>query len=74
MAVTPPLLLPHRPHHPPLENLIFASSPEPKGQLTRNLVGSIGHLENLVFASSLNLKGQLTQNLVGSIGVIVGQI
>ena len=25
-----------------LENLFFASSPEPKGQLTRNLVGSIG--------------------------------
>ena len=25
-----------------LENLFFASSPEPKGQLTPNLVGSIG--------------------------------
>ena len=25
-----------------LENLFFASSPEPKGQLTQNLVGSIG--------------------------------
>ena len=25
-----------------LKNLFFASSPEPKGQLNRNLVGSIG--------------------------------
>ena len=29
-------------HGSHLENLFLASSPEPKGQLTRNLVGSIG--------------------------------
>ena len=29
----------HHGHH--LENLFFASTPEPKGQLTRNLVGII---------------------------------
>ena len=72
-----------------LENLFFASSPEPKGQLTPNLLGSIGvtcrskitkivpivrgHLENLFFASSPNPKCQLTRNLVGSIRVIVDQ-
>ena len=43
-----------------LENLIFASSPEPKGQLTRNLVSiRVTRLENLFFPSS-ELKGQLT--------------
>ena len=29
-------------HGSRLENLFFSSSPEPKGQLTPNLVGSIG--------------------------------
>ena len=59
------------------------AAPEPKGELIRNLVGSIGvtfrseiqdgchgsHLEYLFFASSPEPKGQLTQNLLGSIGV-----
>ena len=58
--------------------IFFASSPEPKGQLTPNLVGSIGvtyrskiakivHLENLFFAPSPEPKGKLTPNLLGSI-------
>ena len=57
-----------------LENLFFTSSPELKGQLTQNLVGSIrvtcrspkckivpirNYLENLFFTSSPELKGQL---------------
>ena len=31
-------------HGSHLENLFFSSSPEPKGQLTRNLVGAVGRL------------------------------
>ena len=68
-----------------LEDLFYASSPEPKRQLTPNLLGSIGvscrskiakivwirnlRFENLFFASTPKPKSQLTPNLVESIGV-----
>ena len=42
-----------------LENLFVASSPEPKGQLTQNLVGSIGVTGRSKIAkivSSVNLR------------------
>ena len=43
-----------------IENLFFASSPEPKGQLSRNLVGSIG--------VTCRLKIDKKKNLIGGIG------
>ena len=46
-----------------LKNLFFASSPEPKGQLTCSLVGSIGMICRSKIAKIIpirNPKGQLT--------------
>ena len=46
-----------------LENLFCASSPGPKGQLTRSLVENIGQP-----SWKFELKAQLTRNLIGNIG------
>ena len=54
-----------------LENLFYASSPEPKGQLTWNLVRSIKVTCRSKIAKIVSIQNQdqLTWNLVGSIGV-----
>ena len=51
-----------------LENLFFACSPEPKGQLTPNLVGSIRVSVDQKQLKSCRSEIQ-ARNLVGSIGV-----
>ena len=56
-------------HGGSLEDLFFASSPESKGKLTRNLVRSIGVTYRSKKFTSPEPKSQLIQNLVGCIGV-----
>ena len=59
-------------HGSHLENLFFASSPELKGQLIRNLVGNPKWppwqpFWNSIFPFSPEPKGQSTRNLIGRI-------
>ena len=56
-------------HGGSLEDLFFASSPESKGKLTRNLIRSIGVTYRSKKFTSPEPKSQLIQNLVGCIGV-----
>ena len=55
-------------HGDSLEDLFFASSPESKGKLTRNLVRSIGVTYRSKKFTSPEPKSELIQNLVGCIG------
>ena len=63
-----------------LENLLFASSPEAKGKLTRNLAGSIGVTDRLKVGKSVsigNLRwhgGHLVKNLFFASSELKGQL
>ena len=73
IAKTFPIRNPRWPPQPHLENLFWTFSPEPKGQLTQNVIGSNGwlvdkkslksfhscHLENLFQTSFSEPKGKL---------------